>query len=123
MRINLLILLISTSFFSQTKIDSIFSIEFPTKPEIFEFSEKKEKGIAFFSNNVRDSFVVMRLVTENSETEFGKNLPNLKNLKKVYEKMVDVQIREMRKKNFIFKDTTEIKINDFIGWKDRPNSE
>jgi hypothetical protein len=117
MRINLLILLLSTSFFAQTKIDSTFSIQFPTKPEKFEFSNKKEKGIAFYSNNEKDSFVVMRLVTENSETEFGKNLPNLKSLKKVYEKMIDVQIKEMRKKTFIFKDTTEIKINDFIGYK------
>jgi hypothetical protein len=117
MRINLLILLLSTSLFAQTKIDSIFSIQFPSKPEKSEFSKKKENGIAFYSNNEKDSFVVMRLVTENGETEFGKNLPNLKNLKKAYEKMVGVQIKEMRKKNFIFKDTTEIKIKDFIGYK------
>ena len=31
--------------------------------------------------------------------------------------MVDVQIKAMRKKNFIFKDSTEIEINDFIGYK------
>jgi hypothetical protein len=123
MRINLLILLLSTSFFAQTKIDSTFSIQFPSKPEKFEFSDKNEKGIAFYSNNEKDSYVVMRLVKENSETEFGKNLPNLKSLKKAYEKMVDVQIKEMKKKNFIFKETTEIKINDFIGCKIRYEDE
>ena len=117
MRITLLILLLSTSLFSQKKIDSIFSIQFPTKPEKYDFSEKNESGTAFYSNNENDSFVVMRLITDNGETEFEKNLPNLKSLKKAYEKMVDVQIKAMRKKNFIFKDSTEIEINDFIGYK------
>jgi len=81
MRITLLILLLSTSLFGQTKVDSIFSIQFPTKPEKYDFSEKKESGTAFYSNNEKDSFVVMRLMTDNGETEFEKNLPNLKSLK------------------------------------------
>jgi hypothetical protein len=117
MRINLLILLLSTSLFAQTKIDSTFSIEFPTKPEQYDFSEKNERGTAYYSNNENDSFVVMRLVVDNGETEFKKNLPNRKSLRKAYEKMVDVQIKAMSKKNFVFKDSTEIIINDFIGYK------
>ena len=117
MRITLLILLLSTSLFGQTKVDSIFSIQFPTKPEKYDFSEKKESGTAFYSNNEKDSFVVMRLMTDNGETEFEKNLPNLKSLKKAYEKMVEVQIKAMREKKFIFKDSTEIKINNFIGYR------
>ena len=117
MRITLLILLLSTSLFGQTKVDSIFSIQFPTKPEKYDFSEKKESGTAFYSNNEKDSFVVMRLMTDNGETEFKKNLPDLKSLKKAYEKMVEVQIKAMREKKFIFKDSTEIKINNFIGYR------
>ncbi len=117
MRITLLILLLSTSLFGQTKVDSIFSIRFPTKPERFDILEKNENGTGFYSNNENDSFVVMRLITDKGETEFENNLPNLKSLRKAYEKMVDVQIKAMRKKNFIFKDSTEIKINDFIGYK------
>lgn len=31
--------------------------------------------------------------------------------------MVEVQIKAMRKKKFIFKDSTEIKINNFIGYR------
>ena len=42
MRITILILLLSTSIFGQTKIDSIFSIQFPTNPERYDFSEKNE---------------------------------------------------------------------------------
>ena len=117
MRITLLILLLSTSLFGQTKVDSIFFIFFPTKPEKYDFSEKKESGTAFYSNNEKDSFVVMRLMTDNGETEFKKNLPDLKSLKKAYEKMVEVQIKAMREKKFIFKDSTEIKINNFIGYR------
>lgn len=117
MRTTLLLLLISTSFFAQTKIDSIFSIEFPTKPEAFKFSEKNEKGTAFYSNNENDSFVVMRIIKDNGEAEFKNNLPNLKGLKSAYKKMVAVQIKAMRKKSFIFKDSTEIKINGFTGYK------
>ena len=113
MRTTLLILLFSTSIFGQTRIDSIFSIQFPTNPEKYDFSEKNEKGTGFYSNNENDSFVVMRMINVKGE----KNLPNLKGLKRAYEKMVDVQIKAMRKKNFIFKDSTEIKIHDFIGYK------
>jgi len=117
MRKTLLILLLTTSIFGQTKIDSIFSIEFPTKFEKYDLSEKNEKLTAFYSNNENDSFVVMRMINEEGETKFRNNLPNLKSLKKAYEKMIEVQIKAMRKKTFIFKDTTEIKINDFIGYK------
>ena len=117
MRITILILLLSTSIFGQTKIDSIFSIQFPTNPERYDFSEKNEKGTAFYSNNENDSFVVMRMIKDNGETEFEKNLPSPKGLKIAYEKMISVQIKEMRKKTFVFKDSTEIKINGFTGYK------
>jgi hypothetical protein len=117
MRKTLILLLISTSFFGQTKIDSIFSIEFPSEPEELKFTEKNEKGTAFYSNNENDSFVVMRMIRDNGENEFKDNLPNLKGLKRAYEKMVSVQIKAMRKKSFIFKDSTEINVNGFIGYK------
>jgi len=117
MRITLFILLLSTSIFGQTKIDSIFSIEFPTEPERYEFSKKNEKGIAFYSNNENDSFIAMSMIKLDGESEFKNNLPNLKTLKKAYDKMIKAQISAMRKKTFIFKDTTQIFINDFIGYK------
>jgi hypothetical protein len=117
MRITLLIILLSTSIFGQTKIDSIFSIEFPTKPERYEFSEKNEKGITFYSNNENDSFIAMSLIKLDGESKFKNNLPNLRTLKKAYEKMIETQINAMRKKTFVFKDTSQIIINDFIGYK------
>ena len=117
MRITLFIILLSTSIFGQTKVDSIFSIKFPTKPEKFEISKKAENGIGYFYNNENDSFIAMSLKTDKGESEFKNNLPNLKSLRKAYEKMIDLQIQAMRKKQFIFKDSTEIKINDFIGYK------
>ena len=117
MRKTLLLLLISTSLFAQTKIDSIFSIEFPTTPEKLKISEGAEKGIVFYSNNENDSFVVMSLINENGENDFEKNLPSPEGLKSAYEKMIAAQIKAMRKKTFIFKDSTEIKIKGFRGYR------
>tara|TARA_R110001592_G_scaffold334469_1_gene618828 strand:+ start:797 stop:1438 length:642 start_codon:yes stop_codon:yes gene_type:complete len=117
MRIILLLLILSTSIYGQTKLDSIFSIEFPTEPEKYEFTEKNEKAISFYSNDENESFVAMSMIKLDGETEFKNNLPNLKSLKKAYEKMIEVQIDAMRKKTFIFKDTAQIIINDFIGYK------
>ena len=81
MRKTLLLLLISTSLFGQTKIDSIFSIEFLTTPEKLKISEGAEKGTVYYSNNENDSFVVMSLINENGENEFENNLPSLEGLK------------------------------------------
>jgi hypothetical protein len=117
MRKTLLLLLISTSLFAQTKIDSIFSIEFPTTPEKLKISEGAEKEIVFYSNNENDSFVVMSLINENGENDFEKNLPSPEGLKSAYEKMIAVQIKAMRKKTFIFKDSTEIEIKGFRGYR------
>ena len=117
MRITILLLLLSTSIFGQTRIDSVFSIQFPSNPERYDFSEKNEKGTAFYSNNENDSFVAMRMIKIDGETELKKNFPNLKSLNKTYVEFVDIQINAMKKKNFIFKDSTKIKINDFIGYK------
>ena len=117
MRKTLLLLLISTSLFAQTKIDSIFSIEFPTTPEKLKISEGAEKEIVFYSNNENDSFVVMSLINENGENDFEKNLPSPEGLKSAYEKMIAAQIKAMRKKTFIFKDSTEIKIKGFRGYR------
>ena len=117
MRKTLLLLLISTSLFGQTKIDSIFSIEFPATPEKMKISEGAEKGVVFYSNNENDSFVVMSLITEKGERDFKNNLPSPEGLKSAYEKMIAVQIKAMRKKTFIFKDSTEIEIKGFKGYK------
>jgi hypothetical protein len=114
---TLLLLLISTSLFGQTKIDSIFSIEFPTTPKKMKISEGAERGVAFYSNNENDSFVVMSLINENGERDFKNSLPSPEGLKSTYEKMIAIQIKAMRKKTFIFKDSTKIKINGFKGYK------
>jgi hypothetical protein len=79
--------------------------------------DKNEHGTAYYLNNENDSFVVMRLVVDNKHTEYEKDFPNRKSLKKAYKKMIDVQIKAMSKKSFVFKDSAEITINDFIGYK------
>tara|TARA_R110002167_G_scaffold365960_1_gene592223 strand:- start:71 stop:712 length:642 start_codon:yes stop_codon:yes gene_type:complete len=117
MRKTLLLLLISSSLFGQTKIDSIFSIEFPNEPEKMKISEGAENGIVFYSNSEKESFIAMSLISENGEREFKNDLPSPEGLKSAYEKMIAVQIKAMRKKTFLFKDSTKIAIKGFKGYK------
>ncbi|MCD8455268.1 hypothetical protein PJW08_09305 [Tenacibaculum finnmarkense] len=117
MRKTLLLLLISSSLFGQTKIDSIFSIEFQNEPEKMKISEGAENGIVFYSNSEKESFVAMSLISENGERDFKNDLPNAEGLKSAYEKMIAVQIKAMRKKMFIFKDSSEVEIKGYKGYK------
>ena len=117
MRKTLLLLFISSSLFGQTKVDLIFSIEFPNEPEKMKISEGAENGIVFYSNSEKESFVAMSLISENSKREFKNDLLSPEGLKSAYEKMIAVQINAMRKKTFIFKDSTEIEIKGFKGYK------
>ncbi len=112
-----LLLLNSFTFFGQTKIDENISINFPSKPEIFEINEQSVKGKVYYVNSKEDSFFAMKLNVIPSDTLSEENPKNLNELKRNYKIKIAKQIKSMAKKGLFLKDSSEIKINTFLAYK------
>lgn len=99
--------------FSQTKIDENISIAFLNKPETFETVTEKAKLKAYYLNSKEESYVAMRV-----ETFVGNELPqNTKALQKSYSIVATEQLKSMSKKGMFLKDSTQIKLNNYIAYK------
>lgn len=114
MRIALIIsLFISYPIFGQTMIDSIFSIQFPSNPEIHIAEDEKAEAIAFYLNSEKESFITMRITNGYS----NQDLPSLRGLQILYEESIAAQIHAMERKRFEFRDTVGIWINELKGYR------
>jgi hypothetical protein len=110
---------------SQTKIDENITITFPGKPETIEDTAKKDTLDssfnstlkAYFLNSKEDSYIAMRvkvLIGDNLDAELPTSTLELK---KKYKQFIDDHLKSMSKKGLFFKDSTEIKLNNFIAYK------
>jgi hypothetical protein len=107
------LVILSCPIFGRTNIDSIFSIQFPTNPERQDYEVENEKGTVFYFNSENESFFAMRII----DTNVKYKIVDLNDLKTLYENIITVQINAMKRKNFVFIDTTEIYIDGFIAYK------
>lgn len=108
-----LILMFSEFSFSQTKIDENITIAFTNKPETFENITKEAKLKAYYLNSKEESYVAIRV-----ETFVNNELPkNTKALQKSYAILATEQLKSMSKKGMFLKDSTQIKLNNYIAYK------
>ena len=108
-----LTLIFSEFLFSQTKIDENITVAFLNKPETFENVMKEAKVHAYFLNSKEESYVAMRV-----ETFVNNELPqNTKELQKIYTILATEQLKSMSKKGMFLKDSTQIKLNNYIAYK------
>jgi len=109
----LLTLIFSEFLFSQTKIDENVTVDFLNKPETFENVTKEAKLNAYYLNSKEESYVAMRV-----ETFVNNELPqNTKALQKSYTILATEQLKSMSKKGMFLKDSTQIKLNNYIAYK------
>ena len=109
----LLTLIFSEFIFSQTKIDENITVDFLNKPETFENVTKEAKLNAYYLNSKEESYVAMRV-----ETFVNNELPqNTKALQKNYTILATEQLKSMSKKGMFLKDSTQIKLNNYIAYK------
>jgi hypothetical protein len=105
--------MVSEFLFSQTNIGENITIAFLNKPETFETVTKEAKLNAYYLNSKEESYVAMRV-----ETFVGNELPqNTKALQKSYSILATEQVKSMSKKGMFLKDSTQIKLNNYIAYK------
>lgn len=123
--LTLLSLMLSGFLFSQTKIDENITINFPDKPETIEDIAKKDTlnssfnttSKAYYLNSKDESYFVIRvavLVGNNLQAELPQTTTELK---KDYKQFIGDHVKSMSKKGLFFKDSTQIKLNNFIAYK------
>jgi hypothetical protein len=106
-------LIFSEFLFSQTKIDENVTVDFLNKPETFENVTKEAKLNAYYLNSKEESYVAMRV-----ETFVNNELPqNTEALQKSYTILATEQLKSMSKKGMFLKDSTQIKLNNYIAYK------
>ncbi|MFD2909409.1 hypothetical protein ACFSX9_11785 [Flavobacterium ardleyense] len=123
--VTLLTLLFSVITFAQTKIDEHITVKFPGEPQTFEDVTKSDtlnqnyQSVlnAYYLNSDQESYVVLRVsVVVNDDLE--PDLPaSKKELLKNYKNFVTQHITDMAQKNLLFKDSTQIMLNDLIAYK------
>jgi len=112
-----LLFILSQSVLGQTQIDKYISIKIPEKVQQFDTLSGNVSVSAHYSKNENDSYVILKeskVLKENEKNVLDKDL---KSLKLKYAQIIASQIDAMSKNGFIFRDSAQIKINKFIGYK------
>jgi len=105
------------SIFSQIRIDEYISVKIPGNIQKMDTVIKNVTALSYYSNSKTESFLATRIkiISKNQDLP---NLPeNISSLRRNYHEMMIGQVNSMNKKGFIFKDTQEIKINNYLAYK------
>lgn len=112
-----ILLLSSYQGLSQTKIDNNLSINFPSNPLKFNSIESNVSVNAHYLNSSDDSYIVLRMVLLVDGNESTSLASSEKVLNNVIYKNINGQISAMNKKGFSLKDSLQVKVNDYFGYK------
>ena len=126
-RLTLLFIILSISIFSQTKIDNVFSINLPEGFQKEESIEKAKKdGFNFlvkteaftYDNSSRDFLLLLKTTIFDEDNNIIEYNPeNTSKLFKKYSKYSKDYKVSLFKKGFVFTDSSEINIGEFLGQK------
>lgn len=111
-----LLFFLSNSVLAQTQIDKNISIKIPNKVQKLDTISNNTSVLAYYSKNENDSYIIMKeskVLRQNEKNILDKDL---KSLKQKYAQIIASQIDAMSKNGFVFKDSTQVKINDLIGY-------
>lgn len=109
------------SSYAQEKIDNNISINFPQKPISQEFSENIKSTRAdlkaFYFNTEKESFIVFRTILIEEGKEVNEPASSEMELDEIYNNDIKSQINAMRKKGFVFSDSTKFDIENFKAYR------
>jgi hypothetical protein len=111
-----LLFIFSNCILAQTKIDKNISIKIPEKVQKLDTISNNTSVLAYYSKNENDSYIIMKeskILRENEKNVLDEDL---KSLQKKYDQIISSQIDAMSKNGFVFKDSTQVKINNLIGY-------
>jgi hypothetical protein len=111
-----LLFILSQSVLAQTQIDKYISIKIPEKVQQFDTISGNTAVTAHYSKNENDSYVILKESKVLKENEKNVLDEDLKSLKQKYHQIISSQIDAMSKNGFVFKDSTQVKINNFVGY-------
>lgn len=104
--------------YGQTRIDSVISIKFPGKVELFEQKEKDTYVKGYHFSNEKDSFIFIRSVPMNEDgSELKVYNESFKKLIDKYKYTSKLLIEGLEKKTFKFLDSSGISVNGFKAYK------
>ena len=103
--------------FGQTTIDNTLSIEFPGKVDTSIIEESNIVAKTWAYNTAKESYVLLRMALLENGVEFKTNPPDSGKLFEIYSHDVTNQIASMKRKGFVFKDSTRINVQNYIGYK------
>lgn len=112
-----LLLFLSNCVLAQTQIDKNISIKIPETVQKLDTISNNTSVLAYYSKNENDSYIIMKESKILRENEKNVLDADLKSLQKKYHEIIASQIDAMSKNGFVFKDSIQIKINNFLGYK------
>ncbi|WP_438426218.1 hypothetical protein [Aquimarina macrocephali] len=111
------VLLFTFSIYGQTKVDEYISINIPGNVSKLDTIAQGLYILNFHSENETEAYLIQRMKIDSKQSELN-NLPSdKKSLKESYKAITRGQIKKMEKAGFHLRDSTEFKIDDFIGYK------
>jgi len=110
------------SIFGQTEVDEYVSINIPGNVIKLDTIAQRLHVLNFHSENETETYLIQRIEIDSKESELNGLPYDLNSLKKTYQDIIRGQLKGMEKTDFSFKDSTEIKIDKFIGYKIRYNN-
>jgi|GEM_PF-800478 len=119
MKINSLIivlLLLSISVYSQTKIDDYVAVEIPGTVQKFDTTTAGVSALSYYSNSKAESYFVMR-IEEGANGKENRLPGDQKALKNIYHQVINNQVNSMGKKGFILLDTQEVKVKRYSAYQ------
>jgi hypothetical protein len=107
----------STLTLGQTPIDSVISIKFPGKVEAFKKANAEASLKGLYFNSEKESYVVFRTTLLKNGGELAILPADAAGLTDIYHHDIANLIAPMRKKGFVFKDSTKINIEGYTAYK------
>lgn len=111
------ILLFTFSTYGQTKVDEYISINIPENVSKLDTIAQGIAVLNFHSENDTEAYLIQRMEIDSKKSELN-NLPSdKKSLIEAYQDIIHGQLSSMEKAGFSLRDSTEFKIDKFIGYK------
>jgi hypothetical protein len=109
----------STIALGQTQIDSTVCLKFPGKVKTYKIEKAPAYLTGLYLNTDKESYIIFKTtLIQNGEvaTDLATDMGQLTN---IYRHDITNQIVPMRRKGFVFKDSTRINIEGYVAYKVR----
>ena len=104
------------SIFGQTKLDEFVSINIPGEVTKLDTIIENVRLLQYYSQNNTETYFIQKIQLGSEENDLN-NLPyDLNSLRKSYIDIFDGQMKSMGESGYELKDSTEIKIDNYIAY-------